>query len=520
MKLFAQGDLPTLALDPTAVRLLGWALGGYVVFLLAISIYASQRVDTEADYVVAGRRLPLFLAWGTLIATWFGAATMFAAAGAAREEGLLGVVLDPFACAGTLVLAGIFFARPLWKMELYTMADFYRIKYGPAAELVGACIQVPAYFSWVALQYTALAKILELYFGLPLLTGILVVAGVTLCYTMIGGMWSVTLTDTVQIVIALAGLVVLTVATLSDPRLGDGDPLRGLAVVFSRVAATHPDHLRLVPAEPSLAVVLGWLGAWATGLFGNIPGQDLQQRVFASKSPNTAMYACILAGVLYLAFGMLPVTLGLASLVTHPAGTLDPVSFLAGEYLSTGMLVVFVVAVVSMVVSTATSAVLAPATILGHNLLARIPFLARIPGLNGTGLGRDRLCVVLVSLGGIALAMWGKSLMELLDVALSIQLVALFVPVVMGIYGRPRGQWAAVLSMLLGFGGWLVAFAIEHLDGSLPLGFHSAVTTIPASFWGLGCGILGYALGNWRDLSRGRTGGLSRSPGLRGVETR
>jgi solute:Na+ symporter, SSS family len=503
MTLFAQGDPPTLALDPGAVRLLGWALVGYVVFLLAISVYASRKVVSEADYLVAGRRLPLFLAWGTLIATWFGAATMFAAAGAAREEGLLGVVLDPLACAGTLVLAGIFFARPLWKMELYTMADFYRVKYGPAAELVGACIQVPAYFSWVALQYTALAKILELYFGIPLTVGILIVAAVTLVYTMIGGMWSVTLTDTVQIVIGLAGLVVLTAAALSDPQLGDGDPLRGIGAVFSNVATTHPDHLRLVPADPSLTVLLGWLGAWATGLFGNIPGQDLQQRVFAAKSPNTAMYACILAGVLYLAFGMLPVTLGLASLVTHPEGTLDPVGFLAGEYLSTGMLVVFVVAVVSMVVSTATSAVLAPATILGHNLLARIPFLSRVPGLDGTGLGRDRLCVILVSLGGIMIAMWGKSLMELLDVALSIQLVALFVPVVMGIYGRPRSEWAGVLSMLLGFGAWLVAFTIEHLDGSLPAGFHAAVTTIPADFWGLGCGILGYALGNRRGQARG-----------------
>jgi SSS family solute:Na+ symporter len=489
MPLLAQGDLPRLDLPPGAVPLLGWALAGYVAFLLGISIYASRRIRNEADYVVAGRRLPLFLAWGTLIATWFGAATMFAAAEAAREEGLLGVVLDPLACAGTLVIAGIFFARPLWKMELYTMADFYRAKYGSAAELTGALIQVPAYFSWIALQYTALARILELYFEIPMASGILIVAAVTLVYTLVGGMWSVTLTDTVQILVALVGLLVLTAATLSDPLLGDGAPLRGLAVVYSHVAETHPDHLRLVPAEMSAAVLLGWLGAWATGLFGNIPGQDLQQRVFAAKSPNTAMQACILAGVLYLAFGMLPVTLGLASLVTHPNGSVDPVSFLAGEYLSTGMLVVFVVAVVSMVVSTATSAVLAPATILGHNLLSRLP------GLAGNGLVRDRLCVVLVSLGGIVLAMWGKSLMDLLDVALSIQLVALFVPVVMGIYGRPRGVLPGVLSMLAGFTAWLVTFTIEHLDGRLPEAMMAAVTTVPSDFWGLGFAIAGYFLG-------------------------
>ncbi|MDA1039183.1 MAG: sodium:solute symporter family protein [Planctomycetota bacterium] len=498
----AHGDLATLNLSPGAVQLLGGALIAYVLFLLGISIYASRRVENEADYLVAGRRLPLFLAWGTLIATWFGAATMFAAAGAARDEGLLGVVLDPFACAGTLVLSGIFFARPLWRMELFTMADFYRRRYGPAAEVVGACIQVPAYFSWVALQYTALARILELYFEIPLAAGIVLVAAITLVYTLVGGMWSVTLTDTVQIVIALIGLVVLLIATLSDPRLGDGDPVRGLMTVFDQVAAKHPDHLRLVPSEMSLAVVLGWLGAWATGLFGNIPGQDLQQRAFSAKSADTAMQACILAGVLYLLFGMIPVTLGLASLVTHPNQSIDPVGFLAGEYLSTGMLVVFVVAVVSMVVSTATSAVLAPATILGHNLLARLPALSSRP------LVRDRLCVVLVSLGGIALAMWGKSLMELLDVALSIQLVALFVPVLMGIYGRPRGALPAVLSMLMGFGAWLVAFTMEHLDGVISVPLVSALTTIPADFWGLGFAVGGYLLGQ----AVGRFNGVSQCP--------
>ena len=489
MPFLAEAALPKLSLDANAVWVLGWTLVAYVVFLLAVSIYATGKVEDEADYLVAGRRLPLFLAWGTLIATWFGAAAMFATAGAAREHGFLGVVLDPFACSATLILAGIFYARPLWKMQLFTMADFYRERYGSVAEVVAACIQVPSYFSWIALQYTALAKILELYFHIPLMTGILLVAAVTLVYTMIGGMWSVTLTDTLQIVIGLAGLVVLLVATVSQPQLGDGDPVRGLWVVFSRVAETHPDHLRLVPAEMSLTVVLGWLGAWATGLFGNIPGQDLQQRVFASKSPDTAMHACILAGILYFVFGMIPVTLGFASLVTHPGQAIDPVGFLAGEYLSTGMLVVFVIAVVSMVVSTATSAVLAPATILGHNLLARTRLFANRP------LFRDRFCVVAVSLGGIAMAMWGKSLMQLLDVALSIQLVALFVTVTMGIYGRPRGPLPGVLSMLLGIGAWLVAFTIEHLDGRISEAMYAAVTTIPSDFWGLGFSILGYALG-------------------------
>jgi len=134
----------SINLNPSYKTLLAITLCVYVLFLLAISIYASRRVETEADYLVAGRRLPLFLAWGTLIATWFGAATMFAAAEAVREEGFLGVVLDPFACAGTLILAGVFFARPLWNKNIFTMADFYRQTYGPAAELTGGLIQVPS----------------------------------------------------------------------------------------------------------------------------------------------------------------------------------------------------------------------------------------------------------------------------------------------------------------------------------------------------------------------------------------
>lgn len=516
MPLIAAGQI---ALSQNAVQQLAVALCGYVVFLLVISVLAGRRVRNEADYLIAGRRLPLFLAWGTLIATWFGAATMFGAAEASRESGILGVVLDPLACSATLVFAGMCFARPLWEMNIFTMADFYRVKYGPKAEVTGACIQVPGYFAWIALQYTALARLLDGYFGIPLVWGILLVAGVTLTYTMIGGMWSVTLTDTLQIVIAIIGLLVLTVTVFSQPELGDGSVIRGMLALPDRIRDARPGHFDLIPRDGGLPVMLGFIGAWATGLLGNIPGQDLQQRVFAAKDARTAARACVLAGLLYFAFGMMPVLLGVASCVIEPDATIDPVVYLAGRYLSTGMLIVFVVAVVSMIVSTATSAVLAPATILGHNLLSRTRLFA------SRALLRDRLSVVLVSLGGIGIAMLGETLMGLLDLALSVQLVALFVPVAMGIYGKPRGQLPAILAMTMGFGFWFVRFITENILFVMPdeateryatyaefvsaefpiAGLRSTISGwayIPEDFYGFGASLAGYFLGQWILNSR------------------
>ena len=363
---------------------------------------------------------------------------------------------------------------------------------------------MPSYFAWVALQYSALAGILDLYFDIPMTAGILIVAAVTLVYTMIGGMWSVTLTDTLQILLALAGLVVLTATALSHEALGNGDPLHGFNVLIEKVSTEHPDHLRLWPAPPEdgstltyLSSILAVLAMWATGLFGNIPGQDLQQRVFAAKSAKTAQHACILAGVLYLCFGSLPLILGLSSLVTHPEGNIDPVAFMAGEYLSTGMLVIFVIAVVSMIVSTATSAVLAPATILGHNLLNRTKLFS------GRALLRDRLSVLFVSLGGIALSLMGESLMGLLDMALSIQLTALFVPVVMGLYGKPRNQTSAILAMLFGFFIWLLTYANELMqESSTTENFLTQLTLIPSDFYGLGASFFGYFVGQKLFASR------------------
>ena len=490
--------------------LLGALLGLYLLCIFALSIFAARRVKSEEDYVVAGRRLPLTLAWATLLATWFGAATILGAAEAARVEGVRGTVLDPFASGAALIVAGLFFARPLWNMRLLTIADFYGRAFGPRSEIVASIILVPGYFGWIAAQYLALAGIQQTFFGIDPTTGMLIAAGIITAYTLIGGMWSVTLTDALQMSIVLVTLVVLAAASFAQ--LGGGSLAAGLSRLFEQ---TPSDELTLLP-EAGAAAAIVWLGTWGSGVFGNIPGQDLMQRVFASKSARTAVNACVLAGVVYIAFGLIPVGLGLASRILLPAdGNGEILAVLASQYLAPALTVVFVVSLVSIIVSTATSAVLSPATIMGHNLLARLA------AFRGRGLFADRLSVLLITLASLATAFSGKTILELLELSLSIGLVALFVPLVFGLWGRPRGELPALLAMGFGALVWVAREAMEFIvvaavdpvaggsvtlaerlasgyGGGGPLAWAVFVfALLPSAISGTAFSLAGYWLGSW-----------------------
>ena len=465
------------------VSVLGAVVAVYLLSMLALSVYAGGRVQTEEDYVVAGRRLPLGLAWGTLLATWFGAATVLGAAEAARLEGMRGTVLDPFATGGALIIAGLFFARPLWKMKLLTIADFYGRVFGSRAELVASVILVPGYFGWVAAQYVALAGLQETFFGTPPAWGILLAAGIVGVYTYIGGMWSVTLTDTLQISVVLVTLVVLAGSVFT--RLGGGSLPLGIERLF---AQTHPDFLTLMP-EAGLAAGLAWVGTWASGLFGNIPGQDLMQRVFASRDARTASQACLLAGGVYIGFGLVPVGLGLASRILRPGADEGRIlAVLAEQFLSPGLTIVFVLSLISIIVSTCTSAVLSPATVLAHNILGRLGFLP------GRALTRERVAVLAVIGASVAVAYSGRTILELLELSLSTVLVSLFVPLVAGLHLKARAEMAALLALLLGAAVWL----LTEVGG----GVLGALDVVPSALSGLLASCAGFGLGIWLEGRR------------------
>ena len=91
--------------DQTIVLL---GCGVYLALLLAVGIFVGRRVKDSADFIVAGRRLPLWLCTFTLFATWFGAGTCMGAAGAAYGSGVLATIADPFGAGLCLFLAGCF----------------------------------------------------------------------------------------------------------------------------------------------------------------------------------------------------------------------------------------------------------------------------------------------------------------------------------------------------------------------------------------------------------------------------
>lgn len=442
-----------VTLSAGLVQLLGVTMVAYVLVMFGISVYAQGRVKDTEDYVVAGRGLTLPLATATLLATWFGAGTLMTATDEVRAEGVTAATLDPLGAGLCLLLVGLFFAAPLWREKLVTLPELFGRRYGPAAQKIAATLMIPPYLGWIAAQYIALASILHLFFGVPLVVGVAVVALVGVGYTLMGGMWAVTLTDAAQIVLMLAGLLIMAFVILGH--IGDGSAMTGLAELWTQ---TPPGKRHLIPSS-EIGPLMGWLGVLAAGSLGNIPSQDVMQRVFSAKSASVARLACIFAGLLYLSFGVIPVILGLAGGVLFtPEQKAATLPLLAGLFLHPALAVVFVLTLLSAVLSTIDSALLAPATVLARDLI------------NPQGRFQEheltlvRASVVLIGLLSLALAYMGEGAYELLESGYELGMVSLMAPLTFAIYRPSSGQRAVLASMLTGTLVWFLHMTLGWED--------------------------------------------------------
>ena len=443
----------------------------YLGLTLLIGWWASRKVTTTQDYVIAGRRLPLLIAASALFATWFGSETILGASAAFVEGGLLGVIEDPFGAALCLILVGMFFARPLYRLNILTFNDFFRIRFGRASELISAFFMIPSYFGWIAAQLVAMAIVFNVLTGLPLSNGILFFTSIVTLYTFIGGMWAVSITDFVQTLMIIGGLLMLAVSLFQD--IGGWEPL-----------AKHiePGFFRFLP-DADFNSVVHYISAWITIGLGSIPQQDIFQRVMAAKDERTSVRSGYLSGLMYLTIGFIPLFIGLCAKILYPelqegdSQLVIPKVVLLHGGLT--LQILFFGALLSAILSTTSGAILAPATVIGENLIR--PFVKELS--DKRLLFWMRISVLFVALCSAVMATFNTNIYELVGQSSALSLVSLFVPLTAGLYWKRASKTGTLLSMILGMVVWLW--------------FEWEETTIPSLIYGGLASILGMVAGSY-----------------------
>ena len=161
----------------------------YMLVSVGIGLWAARRVRNTADYALAGRSLPLAMVITATFATWFGSETVLGLPGRFIEGGIAGVIEEPFGSGMALILVGMFFARKLYKMDLLTIGDFYRKRFGKKVELACAFFIILSYLGWVGAQVAALGLVLNLITEgtMSVAAGMTIGTFVVLFYTIYGG---------------------------------------------------------------------------------------------------------------------------------------------------------------------------------------------------------------------------------------------------------------------------------------------------------------------------------------------
>ena len=424
----------------------------YLMISVTIGLYAARLVHNSSDYTNAGRSLPLYIVIATVFATWFGSETVLGIPAKFANEGLRGVIEDPFGASLCLIFVGLFLARKLYRMNLLTIGDYYRFRYNKVVEIIVSLCIVISYLGWVSAQITALGLVFNVLSQgtISLAMGMVIGATIVLIYTLFGGMWSVALTDFFQMTIIVIGL--LYIAYLVADMAG------GAGVVIEH--ASQEGRLIFFP-QPTTAEVLAFIGAGVTIMFGSMPQQDVFQRVMSARSENISVIGAVAGGSLYFVFAFVPMFLAyaaqlidpamFASLINHDAQMILPTLVLSHTPILAQIL--FFGALLSAIMSTASGTLLAPSITLTENIIREF-----VPMNDTQLLFTTRVVVIIftVIVTTFALLSQGMPIYEMVGNAYKVPLVGAFIPLVMGLYWRRATTQGALVSVVGGLSSWLL----------------------------------------------------------------
>lgn len=397
---------------------------------------AGRGAASDADYLVAGRSLSTFAVAMSLFATWFASESLIATSGEVARDGLAGARAEPFAYAIGILAIALFFAFRLRSGGYITLADFLRDRFGPGTESLAAVVIALSATTWSAAQLFAFATIIESASGLAFTPALIVGTMVVMGYTLFGGLAGDVVTDILQGIVIVAAIVIMLALMVS----AFGGPVQMWATLpstswsFTTPGESWTDRIEL----------------WLIPIIGTMVSQEALARTLAARSPEVARRGAVWAAGIYLTVGLIPVSFGLFGPQLAPVLGIELgadeafLPSLAAALLPGWLLIIFTGALVSAILSSVDSALLAVSAVITESGYKRLnpnaSPLALLRAARGATVGAAAVAAWL--------AMQGESLRNLVLDAGAIAAV-LAVPIVAGLAHIRAGGRAAVLAILV-----------------------------------------------------------------------
>ncbi|HRI87715.1 MAG TPA: sodium:solute symporter family protein [Candidatus Hydrogenedentes bacterium] len=416
-------------------------LSVYVLIQLAIGLYVSRWMRNETDYLLAGKRFGLGIATMSIFATWFGSETCIGSSGAVYEEGLSGSKADPFGYTLCLLLMGLVFAVPLYRRQLTTLGDLFRQRYGGGVEKIAVLVIIPSSLLWAGAQIRAFGHVISASSEIAPAISIAVAAAVVIVYTSSGGLLADAVTDLIQGTVLILGLVVVLVVAVYSLG-GIGEAYRGI----------EPERFTFLRADGSL---LEQMDGWAVPIFGSVLAQELISRTLASRNESIARNAALSGAAVYFCVGSIPVILGLLGPALMP-DLEDPEQLLpsvAMNLLHPVLYVVFAGALISAILSTVDSALLAASALTSHNII--VPLRKNMTERHKVRAAR--YCVVAFGVLAYLFAIREGSVYEQVEEASAFGSAGILVVGVFALFTRFGGKLAAGAALITGSISYLIA---------------------------------------------------------------
>ena len=447
----------------------------YLLAMLFIGWYSSTRITSNSDFMVAGRRLGPFLMAGTLAATEIGGGSSLGVV----QNGMSGYGISSAWYIVTMGFAFViltFLAPKFRAATVKTVPEYFRRRYGKSAGLITAIIMVLPLVGLTAGQFIASAVILSTMLGIGYKLAVIIVAVVVTIYAIMGGLWSVTLTDFIQVFLIIIGMIIAVPFAVNMAG--------GWEAVVTNVPAETFDLFSGYSVMDIIALTIMYVATFTVG-------QEAVSRYYAARDGKAAKQGSVLAAIINFVFAFIPAVLGVIVLALINMGSFSAEQFadvgaryalpvLAMEAMPSVICGLLFAGIISATMSSSDSDLLGAGSIFANDIYHAV---IKPNATSDEVMKVTKIVMMLVGVASMFIALFNtSSIVNLLMFCFTLRAAGAFFPYVLGHYWKGSSLAGTIASLV---SGSIVVVYLEKISGSVLFGMKLTQPIIPGLIVGL-----------------------------------